>query len=109
MPGTEGWYAPVNVVTEALPRYVEQTSQDAALAQALQAEYEAGSGVCPPQAAATAGSDSVELSRTPTAVRHSFHLCQSLTLSLHLQGQEQGHCQEQQKGLSYAPGQEQLV
>ena len=54
------WYAPVNVVTEALPRYVEQTSQDAALAQALQAEYEAGSGVCPPQAAATAGSDSVE-------------------------------------------------
>ena len=76
---------------------------------ALQAEYEAGSGVCPPQAAATAGSDSVELSRTPTAVRHSFHLCQSLTLSLHLQGQEQGHCQEQQKGLSYAPGQEHLV
>ncbi len=58
MPGTEGWYVPVSVVTEAMPEYVEQTSQDAAMAQALQAEYDAA--LCHPQAAATAGSDPVE-------------------------------------------------
>jgi len=58
VPGTEGWYVPVSVVTEAMPEYVEQTSQDAAMAQALQAEYDAA--LCHPQAAATAGSDPVE-------------------------------------------------
>ncbi len=41
-----------------MPEYVEQTSQDAALAQALQAEYDAA--LCHPQAAATPGAESVE-------------------------------------------------